>query len=504
MKFIAYDFGTGGVKASLYDENCRTKAKSFIKYPTYYPQSNLHEQKPSDWWNGVIDSTKLLLKESATLPEEISCIALSGQSCVSVPLDKNLKPLVQTVPIWSDTRATTEVKEFFQNIDEENWYMTTGNGFPPACYYLFKLMWFRKHHPEKYAQIYKVAGSKDYINLMLTGNLYTDYSYASSSGAYDLKLKRMAPELINASGMREDMFPEIVPSHTIVGTLTKEAALATGLHEGVRVACGGVDNACMAMGAVGSAEGAIYTSLGSSSWVPVNSSEPILDYKTRPYVFAHIDENMFTSAYSIFAGGSSLEWAKDMLCKDLKDDDIYGQISAMVDKVPVGSGGILFNPSLAGGTSQDKSTNIRGTFVGLHLGTTREEMMRATMEGIALNLRSSLELIKKQVNLEDRILFCGGGSKSSVWMQMFADIFDLKIIKSNIDQDAASLGAAAICVRGMEIWQDYSNIVSLHQIEQEYSPSAENNAKYNKIYETFSHVCDIAADLGDYMAERPV
>jgi len=502
MKIIAYDFGTGGVKASLYNKNCQTQAKSFIKYPTYYPQSNLHEQKPSDWWNGVIESTKLLLKKSATLPEEISCIALSGHSCVSVPLDKNLKPLFETVPIWSDTRAVTEVNDFFQNVDEEYWYTRTGNGFPPACYYLFKLMWLKKHHPEQYSQIYKVAGSKDYINLMLTGSLCTDYSYASSSGAYDLKLKQMAPEFIEAAGIRGDIFPEIVPSHTIVGTLTKEAAQLTGLHEGVIVACGGVDNACMAMGAVGSAEGMIYTSLGSSSWIPVNSSEPILDFKTKPYVFAHIDSNMFSSAYSIFAGGSSLEWAKDMLCKDLKGDDIYEQISAMVDKVPIGAGGILFNPSLAGGTSQDKSTNIRGTFVGLHLGTTREEMMRATMEGVALNLKSSLELIKRRVNLENHILFCGGGSKSSVWMQMFADIFNLNITKSNIDQDAASLGAAAICMRGMGIWSDYSLVPSLHKKEQEFIPIAENNAKYNKIYDIFRHLCDVAADLGDYMSHK--
>jgi xylulokinase len=499
MKFIAYDLGTGGVKASLYDENLSTLAKSFIEYPTYYPQNNMHEQKPIEWWEGIIESTQLLLSKSGAAAEEISCVALSGHSCVAVPLDRELRALTESVPIWSDTRAVSEAKEFFEKVDEESWYMSTGNGFPAACYYLFKLMWFKKNCPEKYERTFKVVGSKDYINLMLTGSLYTDYSYASSSGCYDLKSRTMRSDFIKAAGIRNDIFPDIVPSHKIVGHLTAEAAKAVGLHEGVAVACGGVDNACMALGSVGAQEGAVYTSLGSSSWIPVNSRQPILDFKTKPYVFAHIEENMFTSAYSIFAGGSSFQWTKNVLCKDLGMENVYQRMDELAEQVPIGSNGIIFNPSLAGGTSQDKSTNIRGAFIGLHLGTTREDLIRAALEGIALNLRMSLELISKRVTLSDHLLFCGGGSKSKVWMQMFADIFNLKIIKSNVDQDAASLGAAAICARSMELCPDYSIIPELHHIEQCWVPNADSHAEYNKIYKIFTHVCDVVADLGDYM-----
>jgi len=500
MKFITYDLGTGGVKASLYDEKLNTLAKSFIEYPTFYPENKFFEQKPSDWWNGIIQSTRVLLDKTGVLADEIACLAISGHSCVAVPVDTEQHLLTETVPIWSDTRAASQVREFFSRVNEEEWYMTTGNGFPPACYAIFKLMWLKQENPEIYRRIDKVLGSKDYINMMLTGEIKTDHSYASSSGVYDLMQRRMCPDFVEAAGLSADIFPEIVPSHTIIGEVTPEAAAATGLKAGTAVACGGVDNACMAMGAVGAEESAVYMSLGSSSWIPINSAKPILDYRTKPYVFAHIDENMFTSAYSIFAGGSSYRWARETFCKDLDVETVYQEMDRLASMSPLGSNGILFNPSLAGGTSQDKSVNIRGAFIGLHLGATREDMIRATLEGIALNLKISYNLLTKHAAVSDHMLFCGGGSKSKIWMQMFADIFGIEIIKTNIDQDAASLGAAAVCARAMGLWSDYSPLSALHTVEVRCLPDSENNKKYEKIFTAFRHVCDVVSDLGDYLA----
>ena len=123
MKLIAYDLGTGGVKASLYDSDMNTLAKSFIEYGTSYPKSYMHEQKPEDWWSGVVSSTQSLLKKSSTDAEEIGCLALSGHSLVCVPIDRSGRELLRGVPIWSDTRASAEAEEFFRRIDRDLWYM---------------------------------------------------------------------------------------------------------------------------------------------------------------------------------------------------------------------------------------------------------------------------------------------------------------------------------------------------------------------------------------------
>ena len=498
MNFISYDLGTGGIKASLYNEKMETLAKSFIEYPTYYPKPTMHEQRPRDWWEGFKASTARLLAESGVDRDDIACLALSGHSLVTVPIGKNGQELLEQVPIWSDTRATAEADAFFAKIDNDEWYLTTGNGFPAPCYSLFKLMWMKKHQPEIYGNIYKVLGSKDYINYKLTGQFAIDNSYASGTGAYNLTGKCMEQRFLDAAGISGDIFPEIVPSHHILGAIRAEVAKECGLSPNTKVACGGVDNACMALGAVGSQDGRIYTSLGSSSWVPINSKAPVLDTKKKPYVFAHIEEDMFTSAFSIFAGGSSFKWAKDVLCCDLSENP-YDKMSQMAATVPVGSGGVIFNPSLAGGTSQDKSINIRGGYVGLSLSTTREAMVRAAMEGIAMNLKTSVSFLMQKTAKVDEILFCGGGSKSKFWMQMFADVFDMNIIKTNIDQDAASLGAAAVAARAVGAIQDYKIIPSLHHVEHLSKPNRENVLQYAKLQKTFEHVADVLADLGDDM-----
>lgn len=500
MHFISYDLGTGGVKASLFTQDMETLAKIFIPYPTYYPAAGWHEQRPEDWWNAVCESSRRLLEAAGIAPGEVGCVALSGHSLVTVPVDREKNTLLQQVPIWSDTRPTEQVKRFFRTVDEERWYMETGNGFPPACYSVFKLMWLKETQPELFSRIHKVLGSKDYINFRFTGELYTDPSYASGIGAYDLKKQALDPELLEAAGLSADLFPPIVPSHRIIGAVTPEAAAQCGLAAGTPVACGGVDNACMALGAVGAEQGKVYVSLGSSSWIPINSDRPVLDAKRRPYVFAHIQEGMYTSAYSIFAGGSSLQWIRDQLCNELTGGDAYAIMDQWADQVPLGANGVIFNPSLAGGTRQDKSVNIKGAFVGMHLGTTRADLIRAGLEGIALNLRLSLEALREQVEVSDRFLFCGGGSKSKVWMQMFADVFNAEIIKTNIDQDAAALGAAAICARATGCWEDYSRIPSLHQVQCTFRPDAQQAQAYEGLLKQFVHVSEVLADLGDYMA----
>lgn len=502
MKIIAYDLGTGGAKASLYDETMRTLAKVFIEYETFYPSSGMHEQDIDDWWDTIAQSTRELLEKTNTAAEEVVCVSLSGASLVAIPMDKDRRPLMTRVPIWSDMRAQEETKEFFSRVDEEEWYMATGNGFPAPCYSLFKLMWLKKHRPDIFGQTAFVLGSKDYINFKLTGAVATDFSYASGTGAYDLRARRMKPEFLKAAGLPETIFPHPVASHTVVGRVTKEASETVGLCEGTQVVCGGVDNACMALGAVGAEEGKAYVSLGSSSWIPVNSSEPVLDFRKKPYVFAHIEEGLFTSAFSIFSGGSSLRWAREVLFADCGEENIYRRMDELAAGAAIGANGIFFNPSLAGGTSQDKSIHIRGAFVGLHLGTTREDMVRAVMEGIAYNLKLSLLHLREKVPVAEKILFCGGGSKSPFWMQMFADIFGMPVEKPNIDQDAASLGAAAIAARGIGLWQDYTPLNRIKQVERLYCPEPSAVAAYEEYFSLFAHINEVAADLGEYMSDK--
>ncbi len=502
---LSFDLGTGGNKASLYDAGGNCLAAAFVPYQTTYPQVGWHEQRPADWWQAVVESTRQLMADSQVDPESVAALSISGHSLGAVPVDQAGNLLRETTPIWSDIRAQKEVEEFFQKVDPDAWYLSTGNGFPAACYTVFKVMWYQRHEPEMWAKVDKILGTKDYINFKLTGKLLTDYSYASGSGIYDLKGWRYHPAFIAASAIPASVWPEIVPSTQVVGQILPEAAQALGLGGGVQVVCGGVDNSCMALGAKNTRDGRVYTSLGSSAWIAVSSEQPVLDQQLKPYVFAHVVPGMFTSAVSIFSAGTSYNWVKDNLCSPLVEEarqtgqDVYLLMNREAAKAPVGSNKLLFNPSLAGGTSQDDSVHLRGGYIGLDLKHDRADLIRAAMEGIAMNLRLRLDLLRKYTRLEDEILFVGGGARSRFYLGIFADAFNTRILKTNIDQDAAALGAAAIAAVGCGLWPDFSRIDQIHQVVERVEPVAKNNAVYEKLLPVFAAAAGclsrVSADL---------
>ncbi len=444
-KIISFDLGTGGNKASLYDVQGRCLASAFVPYPTQYPEVGWHEQRPADWWTAIIESSRQLMKTSGVNKKDVISLAISGHSLGAVPVDKGGNLLREATPIWSDSRAQAEAEDFFRTVDQSDWYAITGNGFPAALYTIFKVMWYRNNEPGMYKNVHKILGTKDYINFRLTGQIATDFSYASGTGIYDLRNWQYHAGFVEASGIPRELWPEIVASTAVLGEISPEVADEMGLGPGVKVVCGGVDNSCMALGAGNIRDGRAYTSLGSAAWIAVSSGEPVLDRKYRPFVFAHVIPRMFTSAVSIFSAGTSFAWVKDKVCSDLvsqaeaEGKDVYALMDDEAAKAPVGSNKLLFNPSLAGGTSQDPNVHIRGAYIGLDLKHDRPDLIRAALEGIAMNLRLRLDLLRKYTRLEDEILFVGGGAKSRLYLGIFADVFNTRIKKSNIDQDAGAL-----------------------------------------------------------------
>jgi xylulokinase len=503
---IAYDLGTGGNKASLYDVEGNCLAETFVTYQTYYPRAGWHEQSPRDWWTAVVDSTRALLSKANVDPQEIEALGISGHSLGVVPLDEKGTLLRENTPIWSDARPVLQTQQFFKRISERDWYYLTGNGFPAPLYSVFKIMWYCENEPDMYKNIHRVVGTKDYINYRLTGRMVTDYSYASGSGVYDLVKWKYSEDLIAASGLPETIFPEILPSAEVIGTLTSVAAEELGLPKEVKVVAGGVDNSCMALGARNIKDGRIYNSQGSSSWIAITSKQPILDEKFRPFVFTAVIPELFNSAIPVFSSGSSFRWVRDQFCPDLIEQarrdrqDIYDLMTGLAASSPVGSRGIIFNPNLAGGSSIDVSINIRGAFLGLDLGHTRADIIRATMEGVAMEMRVALDELRRKIKVSDEMVVVGGGSRSRLWRQIYADLYKMRILKTNIDQQAAALGAAALAAVGSGLWKDYEIIDVIHKIEDITDPNSQNVLVYEKIMPIFLKAGKDLAEIGDMVA----
>ena len=483
---LAYDFGTGGIKASLYDEEGQCIADGFDGYPTYYPAAGFHEQEPEAWWQATISSThKLVSTLSDEVKQNIVGIGISGHSLGVVPLDKDGKLLRDRTPIWSDARAVEEAKQVFQRIPEAEWYRMTGNGFPAQLYSSFKLMWFRDHEPEMFKQIAIVLGTKDYINYKLTGVCATDQSYASGSGVYDLKARAYSARLIEASGLPTSIFAKIVPSTQVLGTLTPEAAEALGLPQSVKVVAGGVDNSCMSLGAGAFRDGRAYNSLGSSSWIAVSSAQPLLDDVKRSYVFDHVVPGQYVSALAIFSAGTAFNWVKGVMAKELS----YKEIDAESAMSPVGANGVFFIPTLSGPKG-------RGGFVGLELRHTRADLLRATQEGIALGLRNVLTELKKLVEVKEPLILVGGGANAAFTRQLYADVYNCEIMRTSIGQQCAALGAAVLAGIGTGVWKDFSVMDAFVRPAERHQPDAPVAQQYSELFKRFLTSTNMMEELG--------
>jgi xylulokinase len=454
----------------------------------------------------VVQSTHRLLEKASIEIDEIFCCGISGHSLGVVPLDGYGKLLRETTPIWSDSRPLSQSKQFFETVDENEWYLMTGNGFPPPLYSVFKGMWYRDNEPEMFKKIHKIIGTKDFINYKLTGNIVTDYSYASGCGVYDLVKWEYSDDMIGASGLPREIFPDIVPSTEVIGELTPEAADALNLPAHIKVVAGGVDNSCMALGARSFQEGRVYNALGSSSWIAVASAAPLLDVRTRPYVFTHVIPGLFMSATAIFSAGTSFRWLRDLFCQSIVSEagknnlDPYELMTAEAEKSPIGSNSIIFNPSLAGGNLLDDSPNIRGAFMGLDLGHTRADLIRAAMEGVAFGLRVALDELRRLADVADEMTVVGGISRSKLWRQMLADVYQMNIVKTNIDQQAAALGAAALAAVGTGLWSDFEIIDKIHAVEDIAEPIAVNSAAYARLLPIYKKASRFHSEIGDMLA----
>lgn len=485
---LAYDFGTGGIKASLYDEKGVCLADGFDAYPTLYPAQGFHEQRPEEWWRATVTSTrKLLAAMPAGTAERIEGIGISGHSLGAVPMDAQGNLLRAAVPIWSDARPDTQPAEFFREVPESEWYLMTGSGFPPALYSVFKLMWFRDHEPAMFGRIHKVLGTKDYINFRLTGVMATDPSYASGSGVYDLKRRRYSPRLIAAAGFSEGIFAEIVPSTQVLGMLTAAAAGELGLPRSVKVVAGGVDNSCMSLGAGAFREGRAYNALGSSSWIAVSSSEPLLEAVKRPYVFDHVVPGQYVSALAIFSAGTAFSWVRDQMCRDLVERaerekvNVFDLMTAEAETSPLGANGVLFNPTLAGGNSLDATPALRGAFMNLDLRHTRADLLRAAMEGVALGLRNVLDELRGLTPVKEPLTLVGGGANSRFWRQVYANVYHLSVVRTRAGQQAAALGAAAVAGVGVGLWKEFGIIDEISAVTDRSEPSEQAAAAYERL-----------------------
>jgi xylulokinase len=480
---LAHDLGTTGDKASLYDEHGHLVASVTTTYATDYGAGGTAEQDAHEWWRAVGDATRALLDQAAIGAADVDVVAFSGMMMGALLVDDHGEP-VRPAIIWADTRSQAECDLLVERVGMQRAYSITGHRLNPT-YSLTKVMWVRAHEPEAFARTRAVVQAKDFVAYKLTGRLATDPSDASSTNAFDQATGSWSPDLLAAAELDASLFPEVVPSTTTLGGVTSEAAAATGLLAGTPVVIGGGDGPCAATGAgVVTAGSGAYAYLGSSSWVSLADAAPLHDPQMRTMTFNHVAPGMFVPTATMQAGGASLEWIAEVLAGQAEDR--YANLTELASEVSAADEGLLFLPHLLGERSPYWNPRARGAFIGLAKHHGPAHLVRAVLEGVAMNLYTGLRAFEEQGRDINQIDAIGGGARSDLWLQVLADVWGKPIRRRSLVEEANSLGAAVVGGVATEVFDGFDIAPALSDIEAEFRPDDSAHARYLRRYEQFA------------------
>ena len=486
---LAHDLGTTGNKATLFDSGGALILSAFAPYPTHYPRPGWAEQSPEDWWHAVCGSTRDILDRMPAAAPDIAAVSFSAMmnGCLLVDgLGEPLRPAI----IHADTRSIAQSEQIAARVGEERAYQLTGNRIAPY-FTLEKLAWLREHEPDAEARARWCVQTKDYIQGRLTGVWgLTDRSDASLTGCFDMAQGVWSEEMAGAAGISLAMLPEVRASTSIVGTVTAEAARATGLRQGLPVILGGGDGACATAGAGAVAGGDTYHYLGGTSWVAAVTQGYRPDPRRRLSVFCGLDAQQYVVYGTVQSAGSSVDWFREAIGvgQPALGEDEHIALDRVAASAPTGCRGLFFLPYLAGERSPIWDAQARGVYFGLTQAHGRPEMARAVMEGVAFALATNLAALEELGVSPDCIRVLGGGMRHAGWRRIFAAAYQRPLRLLARLSEATACGAAMAAAVGIGLAANYPAAAALFApLGDEERPDPQTAAVYRDavaFYET--------------------
>tara|TARA_Y100000590_G_scaffold420607_1_gene523478 strand:+ start:412 stop:1902 length:1491 start_codon:yes stop_codon:yes gene_type:complete len=433
--FLGIDIGTSGVKILVVEKTGNIIANHTEPLGIIIKKPGWAEQKPDDWWEATKNGLKFILNSLKPKNYKISSIGLSGQMHSFVGLNSKDQPVYNAI-LWNDGRTHEECK-FIKEQTGSMLGEITGNP-PLEGFTAPKMLWLKKHEPKSYSKITTVMMPKDYVRFMLTGEKFAEPTDASGTLLYDIHKNKWSKKLGDVLGIDISLFPKIINSTAIAGKLRGKIASELGLNKNIPIIAGGADNACASIGAGIIQEGSLMLTVGTSGAVVAPTKNPEYDPMLRVHLMRHVLENTWYKMGVILSAGAALDWWKKVSGNE-NFRNLIEESSTKLDALNQ----ILFLPYLTGERTPHANPNARGVFFGLNSKTSRGDLTFAVLQGIALALKDSLNLIYENKTNINQAVLVGGGAKSRKWQQIISDALQLKLNLIG-ESEGASLGAAML------------------------------------------------------------
>ena len=488
---MGIDFGTTGTKTVIYDPNGSEIGQVYLPTSMDYPRPGWVTQDAQEIVDKTLLTIKRSLEETGVKNEDIAAIGITHVCTTCVPIDKDGK-FIYSILSWQDMRGV-EMFPYMRECwakagyTEEEVNKKSGMvlGSLPT---LSKVLWYRENEPELWAKTDKIIGMQAMISSALTGKYYNDTANITQDMLANPDTMDYDPVLLAMYGIDRSMYPDCLDSTELIGPVTKEAAELTGLKAGTPVYMAAGDCRVSPLGVGVTDEKKLSMTLGTIGIFHAVMDKPLRDKKGQLYTVGNVVKGKWQFEAFAQAGASCLEWFKENFCQleaataKLTGQNVYTYLNELAAQSPIGSRGLLFGPWLNAATCIREDFDALGTFIGLTYAHNKGDMVRSVMEGVCFEMKHVLEALQECTGVKvNAIRSAGGGSKSDLWNQIQADIYNLPIELTKTSE-ATSLGAAMCAAVGHGIYKDLDEASDhMVKLDKRYEPIPENVEKYHEL-----------------------
>jgi xylulokinase len=432
--YLGLDCGTSGLKALLTDEAGKPVASTARDYSPARPHAGWSEQDPDDWAVAMAGAIADLRNVAGKALGALKAIGFSGQMHGAVLLDRADKP-VRPAILHNDGRAFREADELARGYPE----LAHVVGVKPMPGFTGpKLKWIAQHEPDHRRRVVSILSPKDYLRLALTGERASDMSDAAGTWLLDEAKRAWSPEAFAACEADPAWAPPLVEGSAPVGRIRPEAADSLGLPRGVLLAAGGGDAAVGAVGLGAIAPGEAFVSLGTATQLIVATDRFMSAPEKLVHSFAHALPNRWYAMAAMLNGAGALAFAGRLL--GASPDALEREAAADYR----GPGALLCLPYLSGERTPLDNPYARGVLFGLSETSSRAEVARAVMEGVALTLADARDCLTAAGVRINRVGLIGGGAKSRLWTRMIAAATGFTVVRMRGGETGPAYGAARL------------------------------------------------------------
>lgn len=474
MNILVIDVGTSSMRGILFTQEGKPLAEKQILYSVSYLENRWVEQDANDWEHALYRIVQSIIGIAKEKQWSLDAITMTSQRSSVIPVDQTIHPLCSAI-MWQDKR-TNAICERLSPLNAKV-FSLCGSRINPV-FSASKMTWIRENRPDIYKKTYKFLVIPDYLMYLMTGKLYTDYTYGSRSLLMNIYSQRWDDELLDIFQVEKEKLCDLIEPGSICGRVTKAFSESTGCPEGIPVITAGGDQQCGAIGQGVVNTGILSVTAGTGGFL-IAAADTVPDH-LEPDVICNSSsvKGQYVLEFNVLACCSAFDWFR----REFYGDCDYDEINAAIESSPVGSNGCICLPYFQGRGTPDWNNLAKAEFANITLGTTKADMLRSLLEGLCYEIGNGIDTMKKYLDISE-IFVNGGLTNSEVFNQIQCCVYGTAITRRG-KADATARGALMVAAQAAGAYESVEEAFKTISQKDEVKVYLPNEDDFRK-YETY-------------------